>query len=118
MRPMCFSLKYQCTCSVAMLYTIESWHKGILIALFTNSTWIKRMSITKHVLERDKIHFWVDCEHFGNLELSCSIQDFIFLLSANRKVAMRAIFNHITLHSICRYSFLRPKQVFERYKTL
>lgn len=75
------------------------------------------MSITKHVLERDKIHFWVDCEHFGNLEFSCSIQDFIFL-SANRKVAMHAIFNHITLHSICRYSFLRPKQMFERYKTL
>lgn len=54
------------------------------------------MSITKHVLERDKTHFWVDCEHFGNLEFNCSIQDFIFLLSANRKLLMHAIFNHIT----------------------
>lgn len=30
-----FNLKYRCTCSVAALYTIESWHKGILMVLFT-----------------------------------------------------------------------------------
>lgn len=53
------------------------------------------MSIIKHILERDKKCFWVGFELFGDLEFNYSVQDFIFLLSTNRKLLMQAIFNHI-----------------------
>lgn len=53
------------------------------------------MSIIKHIPERDKTYYWVGFEIFGDLEFNYSIQYFIFLLSTNRKLLMRAIFNHI-----------------------
>lgn len=40
-----FSLKYHSTCSMTVLHTIESWHKGIPMVLFTK--------------------FYVDCRNFS-----------------------------------------------------
>lgn len=51
----------------------------------------------------------MDFEHFGNLEFYCSIQDFIFLLSANGKLLMHAIFNHITPIQFTEIEFLKTK---------
>lgn len=106
---MCFSLKYHCTCSVAVLYTIETWHKGIPVVCLQKSMWVVRISVIKFQKEK-KI---VDFELLGDFDCVIQLRILYFYFLLKERDCMH--FNHTIPFDLQKLSYL-TQSMFKKIK--